>query len=358
VKILVFNWKDLRNPDAGGAEVFCHEVARRWVEWGNEVTLFARAFEGSASEERIAGIDILRRGGKFSVYRQARRWYTQKGRGRYDVILDSVNTRPFLTPDYVSDTPVVALIYQLCADIWPYEFPRPMAMLGQHYLEPRWLRHYRDTPTITISESSRKDLTGMGIKNVSIVPIGATLPQQTPDIRKERVPTLIFVGRLARNKRPDHAIETFRHLLERIPEARLWVVGSGPMENELHRAAPPQVKFFGRVSQSKKFELMARAHLLIATSVREGWGLIVTEAAAVGTPSVGYNVAGLRDSLGALGAPVVFAGSPKALAEAAAKVLAEYVPPSPVLPISWSTTAEACLGHLLAAVGARESSGQ
>jgi glycosyltransferase involved in cell wall biosynthesis len=55
------------------------------------------------------------------------------------------------------------------------------------------------------------------------------------------------------------------------------------------------VIFFGPVSEAKKYNLMSRAHLLLHASVKEGWGLVVLEAAYMGTPSVVYNVPGLRD---------------------------------------------------------------
>jgi glycosyltransferase involved in cell wall biosynthesis len=42
---------------------------------------------------------------------------------------------------------------------------------------------------------------------------------------------------------------------------------------------------------------MARAHCLLVPSVREGWGLVVIEANSVGTPAVGYDVPGIRDSI-------------------------------------------------------------
>jgi glycosyltransferase involved in cell wall biosynthesis len=79
------------------------------------------------------------------------------------------------------------------------------------------------------------------------------------------------------------------------------------MEDELRMSAPEGVQFLGRISESEKIERIARAHVLILTSVREGWGLVVTEAAAVGTPVIAYDVAGLRDSVqasnGVLSAP-------------------------------------------------------
>src|SRR5204863_3055881 len=74
-----------------------------------------------------------------------------------------------------------------------------------------------------------------------------------------------------------------------------------PMEDRLRKHAPAGVEFVGRVSQDRKYELMARAHAIVATSVREGWGLIVSEAAALGTPAITYDVAGLRDSVAAAG---------------------------------------------------------
>lgn len=42
---------------------------------------------------------------------------------------------------------------------------------------------------------------------------------------------------------------------------------------------------------------MSRAHIILVPGVREGWGQIVTEANAMGTPAIGYDVPGLRDSI-------------------------------------------------------------
>jgi len=51
LKILLFNWRCWLNPAMGGAEVFTREVAKRWVEVGHEVTLFASEFPNCRSEE-------------------------------------------------------------------------------------------------------------------------------------------------------------------------------------------------------------------------------------------------------------------------------------------------------------------
>jgi glycosyltransferase involved in cell wall biosynthesis len=110
-------------------------------------------------------------------------------------------------------------------------------------------------------------------------------------------PVLIFVGRLVRSKLPEHAILAFEHVKSVLPKARLWIVGDGYLKPKLQRKVGDGVTFFGRVPEGVKFELLRRAHVLLAPSVREGWGISIIEANAMGTPAVGYSVPGLRDSI-------------------------------------------------------------
>ena len=111
----------------------------------------------------------------------------------------------------------------------------------------------------------------------------------------------MLLGRLSANKRPEHAIRAFGLVRRQLPDAQLWVIGSGPEEARLRKMAGPGVTILGRLSEQEKRERLGRAHALVVTSVREGWGLVVTEAAACGTVAIGYDVAGLRDSIGASG---------------------------------------------------------
>ncbi|MHB1782794.1 MAG: glycosyltransferase [Acidimicrobiales bacterium] len=158
LRILVFNWRDLAHPHAGGAEVYIHAVAREWIACGHDVTLLCASVEGRPGDEDVEGLHVVRRGGRFGVYREARRFYEREGRGRFDVVVDEVNTRPFLTPRFVTDVPIVAIVHQVCREIWRYEMPLPVALLGRYWLEPRWLRAYRDVPVVTLSQSSKESL--------------------------------------------------------------------------------------------------------------------------------------------------------------------------------------------------------
>ena len=300
LRILAYNWRDLAHPRAGGAEVYLQSVAREWVRQGHQVTVFSAAVDGRPAEEFADGVRVIRRGGRIGVYRQARRYWRREGAGQYDLVLDCVNTRPFLCPRFVRNVPVAALIHQVAREVWHYETPWPIAVVGRYLLEPRWLRAYRDVPVVTVSESSRQSLAEYGLRRVTVVPEG-WVPAFPAPVAKEPVPTVVFVGRLSANKRPEHAIAAFALVRRQLPDAQMWVLGSGPQEARLRKLAGPGVTFLGHVPEEAKRERLGRAHALVATSVREGWGLVVTEAAASGTVAIGYDVAGLRDSIGASG---------------------------------------------------------
>jgi glycosyltransferase involved in cell wall biosynthesis/O-antigen/teichoic acid export membrane protein len=314
LRILIFTWRDLAHPKAGGAEIYTNNVAREWVRAGHDVSLFCASVEGRPANQKIGGVHIIRRGTQYSVYREAMRFYLEEGRGKFDLIIDEVNTRPFLTPKWVDDAPVIALTFQVCRELWSYQMPFPVSTVGRYWLEPKWLRAYRDIPTVTISQSSRESLVADGLKRIVVVPNGQNPLSTHPNVPRESRPTVIFVGRLESHKRPDEAIRAFEILQESMPDAVMWIIGSGPMEDDLRRMAPEGVVFLGKVPPAKKLERLARAHVLIATSVREGWGLVVSEAASVGTPSVTYDVAGLRDSVLA-SEGVLTAANPKQLAK-------------------------------------------
>lgn len=349
MRILILNWKDLAHPAAGGAEVFTAGVARELASRDHAVTMFVSAVEGKPADEWVDGVRIVRRGGRLGVYRAARRFWQQEGDGQFDVVLDEVNTRPFLTPRYIRSTPVVALIHQIAKEVWRYEVPRPIGFVGEHLFEPRWLRTYRDTPVLTISASSAASFRPYGIEHASIVPLG-TDPVVPPVVPKEAAPTVIFVARLVESKRPDHAVRAFELLRQQVPGAQLWMIGDGPYRAQLERIAPPGVHVLGRVSMAERDDRLARAHVLVATSVREGWGLTVSEAAALGTPSIGYRSPGLVDSVPASGGHLVDE-RPEALGAALTDLFEGRLPLRPTESlVPWSVVADVFEEHLGAAI--------
>jgi glycosyltransferase involved in cell wall biosynthesis len=295
LRILWFNWRDIKNPAAGGAEVLTHEIMRRLVLKGHKMTLFTAQFPNCVLHESIDGVEVIRDGNRFGVYRKAARFY-RKNQDKYDLIIDEINTRPFLTPTFAK-TPIIALFHQMAREFWFYETSFPLNYLGYYYLEKKWLSHYRNITTITISESSKKDLESLDFKDIRIIPEGLDIKPLSEVPQKQSQPTLIFAGRLKKAKLPHHAIQAFELIKKEIPDARMWVVGDGYLLNKLKMLNVRDIEFFGHVSNELKYELMSKAHLALVPAVREGWGLVVTEFNAMGTPVVGYNVPGIRDSV-------------------------------------------------------------
>lgn len=353
MRILILNWKDESHPFAGGAEVFTGEVARALVDRGHLVTLFASDVAARPERETVAGVEIVRRGSRLGVYRAARRFWAEQPRDRFDVVVDEINTRPFLTPRWIRGTPVVALVHQLAREIWSYEMPFPVSILGRYVLEPWWLRAYRTVPALTVSQSSADSLRRHhGWQDVTVVPEGLT-PHAIPQVAKEAEPTAVFLGRLVAMKQPEHAIEAVRILARHLPSARLWMIGDGPLLERLRTRASERVTFLGRLGQDELRERLARAHVLVATSVREGWGLNVSEAAACGTPAIGYSVPGLVDSIEASGGALV-EPSPERLGEALVEFFSGRLALRPkVSTVPWPEVASRVERRLLEVAGDR-----
>ena len=284
--------------------MFTHEVCKRLVKQNEveSVTLFAASFAGSVPEEKIDDVRIVRRGNRYSVYSEAKKFYNEN-KELYDIVVDEINTKPFNTPSFVHNKPIVALIHQLAREFWFYETQFPVNIIGYLFLEKYWLSKYRNIPTITVSKSSEDDLKKLGFKDVTIVTegLGFSPLQILPE--KEAKPTVLFVGRLKKAKKPDDALRAFKIIKDEVPEARLWIIGDGYLKQHLRTVAnqmfpdSKDIALFGKQSNARKLELMSRAHVLLVPGVREGWGLVVTEASAMGTPAVAYDVPGLRDSV-------------------------------------------------------------
>lgn len=326
MRILILNWRCPSNPDAGGAELLTHELARRLVAAGNTVEWFSAAFPGSSSDEVVDGVHFVRAGRQWSVHVKAYQRYRGRLRGRFDCVIDEVNTIPFFAPLW-ADVPTVMLIYQLARDVWWYESPFPINALG-FAVEPLYLRCYRRVPVFTISKSTEQDLRRLGFRgSITVMPVGIE-PITDRSIAKEPTPTFLYVGRLAPSKRISHIVQAFFHFRDKEGTGKLWLLGEGSpryrrslMQLTGRLGLGDSVSFLGRASGPEKHRRMSQAHALLMTSVREGWGLAVTEANACGTPAIVYDVPGLRDSVVNNETGLVVNPRPKALAEAMRRLL-------------------------------------
>lgn len=322
MRIMVLNTRDIANPSSGGAEVYMHEICMRLVNEGNEVTVIAAGFPGCEKRECIDGVGIIRLGRFPSVYPLARAYYEKHLKGAVDIIVDAYTLRPFLSNRYAVE-PVVFLVFELAREKYFRLLPPGISHLGYHWLEPAWIKGYRNGRTVTISESTKEELLRFGFTDINIVPVGLVTIPAGISAEKEECPTFLYVGMLKKLNLVDDVMEAFQLITNEIPGARLWIAGRGPAGARVERIAKKRknISFFGFVDERKKYELMSRAHLLLMPAVREGWGMVVTEANACGTPAVGYNVPGLRDSIKDGLSGILTDCNPSALAAAAVKVI-------------------------------------
>ena len=328
MRILILNWRCPRNPRAGGAELVTFEVARRFVQWGHSVEWFAATYAGASPEEDIEGVRILRSGRQWTVHWHAFRRYRRRLRANFDAVIDEVNTIPFFTGLW-ADVPRFMLIHQLAREVWWYESPFPFSALG-FLLEPIYLRLYRNFPVLTVSVSTQQDLIKMGfIGPITIVPEGIE-PITEVSRLKAANPTFLYVGRLAPSKRVNDIVLAFARFHESFASGQLWLVGTGSVKYTRRLIAlvdkldiGPNVRFFGHVPAEEKHRLMAAAHGLVMASTREGWGLVVTEANACGTPAVVYDVPGLRDAVRHEKTGLVVKVSPAALAGGMTRLISD-----------------------------------
>lgn len=303
MRILILNWRDCKNPKSGGAEIVTMEHAKAWVKAGHEVIWFTSSFPKAEQEEVIEGVKIIRRGNSLTVYLLAPLFYFLSGR-KFDIIIDEIHGLPFFTPLYVRE-PIVAFIHEVATDIWDYMYPFPLNFIGK-WLELIYFRLYKRVKFWTDADSTADDLAKHDIlrNNCKVIPCPATnkIIGKLPE--KEKKPTFIFISRLVKMKGIEEVIKTFSFILKELENARLWIVGSGEKEylDQLKQMASEyggknKVSFFGQISQEQKIDLLKKSHLLLHASVKEGWGLVVIEAATQATPAVVYDVSGLRDSV-------------------------------------------------------------
>ncbi len=304
MKILVLNWQDIRNPFGGGAEVHLHQIFRRLVQQGHEVTLFCSSFEGADPEEDIDGIHIVRQGHRntfnFVVPSAYRRRFSHD---RYDVVVDDINKIPFYTPLFVRE-PLLGMVLHLFSTSIFREASFPAASYV-YATERLALKVYRQTPIAVISESTRQELLSNRFPEENLIDVGVAVDHtiyHPVDVPRSGFPHIGYVGRIKKYKSVDHLLHAFAIVRQRLPEARLTVIGDGDGKPALEKLArslglSEAVTFTGYLPASEKVRLMNTMHVVANTSVKEGWGLTVTEANACGVPVVASNVPGLRDAI-------------------------------------------------------------
>jgi glycosyltransferase involved in cell wall biosynthesis len=305
VRILLVNWQDRENPQAGGAEIHMHEIFGRLAAEGHEVTLLCGGWPGSPPHARLDGIEVHRVGTRHSFPLLARRYFDRifgDVAPSLDVLVEDVNKVPLYTPRWRGIRRVVALVPHLFGGTVFQELAAPLA--AAVWLAERPLgRVYRNVPFEAISQSTADDLTHRGIPRdqIQVIYPGIDTNGYTPrPASRDPRPAFAYLGRLKKYKGVHHVIRAFAEMQNK--EATLEIVGAGDYRPRLEALARSldlgqRVRFLGRVGEPEKLMLLRRAWALVFASPKEGWGITNLEAAACATPVVASNSPGIRESV-------------------------------------------------------------
>jgi glycosyltransferase involved in cell wall biosynthesis len=275
MRILAVNWRCSKNPLAGGAEVYFQEIFSRLVSRGHHVALLSERFAGSEPEDVIEGIRIIRAGGKFTFNFTAGRLVGPLAESLdADIVIDDLNKIPFYST-WHTKRPVLAILMHLFRGSIFRETLPPMAAYVWRV--------------------------GIDSDRIAVIPPGTDVGRFSPDPAVPREPLVLHVGRLKRYKATGHLLQAARRLKERGVKFTVVVVGDGDDRPRLEGLTAKfglgeQVRFTGFIPEAEKVNWYRRAAVLAENSAKEGWGLIVMEANACGTPVVVANSPGLRDS--------------------------------------------------------------
>ena len=301
-RVHVLAWRDLDDPDAGGSEAHADEFMRRFAAAGLKVLHRTSAATGLPSVDARNGYDVVRRGSRYTVFPRAVASETVKRMGPYDALVEIWNGVPWMSPVWCR-RPRIMFLHHVHGPMWDQLLPGPLAAAGR-LMETRLAPpFYRRTRTLTPSEATREDLIALGFHPDRVIAVNNGVdPFFQPGGDPSPEPLVVGVGRLAPVKRFDKLLEAAFVARRRVPNMRLAIVGIGPERVRLEamiRAhdAESWVTLRGHLKGQALLDLYRSAWLVSSASLAEGWGLVMTEAAACGVPAVATDISGHRCSV-------------------------------------------------------------
>lgn len=316
ITILALSWRDIESPNKGGAEVQTHAMLSALPRDKYRIIHLSALYESMNEETEIDGIRYYRAGNVFSVIFLAYVFY-QHNKSFVDLIIDQCNTHRFFTPMYIAREKRIFYIHQMTKEIWRINLPFVFGAIGEA-VEGRITKMYRKGYTITVSESTKRNLIELGFDPQKIFIFPQNLKNESNEEfnknQKYTNPTFVYVGRYSPYKGIDVAVEALGLAKQKMPQAQLHILGKYDDEYVENKLKPICQKYSmsigkaanditydvicdGFVSEETKKSILARSHALVFPSIREGWGIPVSEAAYVCTPSIVFDSDGLRDAV-------------------------------------------------------------
>ena len=300
MKILILNWRDIKHPRAGGAEIRLHEVYSPLAKQGHKIILYSCSFSNALRYECLDGIQIYRLGSDwtfvFQCFLNLRKWINFH---KPDIVVEDLNKLPFYSPIFYNG-PLLIQMHHLWGKSIFKEAVWPLALFI-------WLSEksisifYRKCQFTVVSPSTKKELVKLGINNekIKVIYNGADLKSYYPSAEKKEQ-TIFWIGRMQKYKGPIEACQILELLRKDFPMLRLVMAGDGPFKKNVEKYAREKslpIEFVGFIDKEEKIKWLQKSSVHLQSSYKEGWGLTIIEANACGCPVVANNTSGLCDSV-------------------------------------------------------------
>jgi len=298
-------------PYTGGGENWFREIVSALAKRGHDVVVFAFPMAGAPRRELIDGIPVTRVG-----FFKIESWQPYLKRivshlasfFRHPVYYRNSNVVvgqgsallavfPVL---WASRTPMVCVVHDLYGLNQSIRDKGLIKGLARYFAVERILNKMPFAAWIAVSESTKAKLRSLGVpaSKIIIVRNGVNQPPKSSQDPADRK-VILFLGRLVKHKHPEDFLNAISLVKTDIPWAAK-IVGDGELLPELRELArelglEDRVQFTGKVSEEEKWRLLRSSICLVLPSTAEGWGVVLTEAAAAGTPSVTYDIPGTRE---------------------------------------------------------------
>lgn len=286
--IAINAWRDTNHELAGGSEVMIDQLMSGLVRRGHRVELRA---SNPHDDHPYA---VHHGGGKFTQYLRTPLAHAKHQR-HADLVVDIANGMAFYSPLWRRE-PTICFVHHIHTEQWSQWFNPAVAALGRTLERRAMPLVYAGVPYVTVSPSSAEALIDLGVapERIHIVPNGVDVPDEVGTESPE--PLFVAVGRLVPHKRYDLLARLWRQV-QPITGGRLVIIGEGPEEARIRAMDVPGLELAGRIDAEERDRLYGEAWVLLHPSMLEGWGLVVMEAAAHGTPTLAFDAPGVRDAI-------------------------------------------------------------
>ena len=308
-------------PHLGGMETWTYEVARTLARKGHSVVVYTPKISGHYGDEVVDGVQVRRFGPSF-LFSSSSRFVSYPYLARFLGLsiwlpIRLIGERRFdaTIVTYVSLSFVGVLLRLLRIPTWGiiHGFYEASEAVESHGLLRGLLRVAIQSMSlkmpvegyIVVGNSVRAALIKRGVNQsrINVIRGGVDIDEiNSVHVEKSALPQICFVSRMIPERRLDELLRAFTLVLNRVPQARLVVVGDGPLRKQWEELARSlkierNVEFRGALYGKAKFEVLKESHILAHPSTREGMSLAIYEALACSTPVVTYDIPEIREQL-------------------------------------------------------------